>query len=94
MTDPLERIERSMEVAKAYIKEKLPSHEIFPVPRDGYCIIHGFKEALLYVGWVVTFEELVEKLRAELTDRKPHYDEMLQDDVDILFEFEEYVKDP
>ena len=90
-----ERIERSRQIAEQFLHEALPTYKIKPVPRDGYCIIHAYREALLYCGWVVTFEELVEKLRKELTDRKDYYMSMsLIDDTDILEEFEEYMRDP
>ena len=92
MASPEEEISRN--IASNFIRTYLPTHEIVKVPRDGFCIIHAFRESLIYAGNVQSFDEVVGRLRKELTDRESFYSSNCAENTDVVHEFEEDVQNP
>ena len=79
------RIVRSREIAEAFVKTNVSGHK--PVPGDGYCIIHAFRENLLSIGCRVTFDDLTTCLRNDLQSKK--YQTFKTDDINIVNELEQ-----
>ena len=63
-----------------------------PVPADGHCIIHAFRENLLSIGCKVTFDDLTTCLQNELQSKK--YQIFKTDDINIVNELEQYLEHP
>ncbi len=89
-----EDIVLSREIAEDFIKENFPSHTIKSVPGDGYCIIHAFREGLNSIGRTESFENITSTLRIELSNDR--YKNCLSDShhMDLLNQFEHYLKNP
>ena len=87
-----ERIAISKEVGEKYLKEALPDYRVKPVPGDGYCLIHAFKESLASVGRPTAFVQITSSLRNEL--KKTQYRNASVEGVDILDEFDKWIANP
>ena len=57
------------------------------------CIINAFKEGLESIGKVESFEHIISTLRTELS-KKDVYQGFCNDDVNLVTEFDEYLKSP
>ena len=88
-------MEHSFTILARYINEKKPRYIIKKVNADGLCVIRSFQKGLeICYQDDVTIEEVIAKLRSEVFHSYNFYSEFSSDEVNILTELDNFLKNP
>ena len=88
-------MEDSFTILERYINEKKPGYIIKEVSADGLCLIRSFQEGLkICYQDDVTIEEVITKLRSEVLHNYNFCSDFSSNEVDILIELDNFLKNP
>ena len=86
---------QSKEILNKYIIQEMPNYDVLPVPGDGMCILHSFKEAMEKTkGIVIPMKCLFESLRGELLSNLEFYKSFIDNGDKLLQELENFLENP
>ena len=88
-------MEDSFTILERYINEKKPGYIIKEVSADGLYLIRSFQEGLkICYQDDVTIEEVITKLRSEVLHNYNFCSDFSSNEVDILIELDNFLKNP